>query len=337
MRVVVIGGTIFVGRAVVEELVAAGHDVMVVHRGQHEPDDLPEVEHLHVPRLELAGRERDLNAFRPDAVLDATAGVAAHADAVLEVMGDWRLLALSSMDVYRAYGSLNAGTLSDGAPLDETSPVREERYPYRGEIPGMDNYEKLDVEERYLAREGTVCRLPIVYGPRDYQRREWPVLLRIVSGRPQIPVGAGSWMCSRGSCDELARGIRLALEADVAVGEVFNLCEWPVLPVRMWWDEVVRAAGDVTGHHAELVPVPEHLLPDDLQMGAAQAQHLMVSPTKAHSLLGWAHVDPLGAEGPVVASVAWHLANPPNHEAEVPSFAADEAALKAAAAIVAEE
>ena len=36
MRVIVLGGTRFIGRATVEELVAAGHEVMVVHRGRLE-------------------------------------------------------------------------------------------------------------------------------------------------------------------------------------------------------------------------------------------------------------------------------------------------------------
>ena len=39
---------------------------------------------------------------------------------------DRRLVVLSSMDVYRAYGSLHAGAVSDAVPLDETSPVRTE-------------------------------------------------------------------------------------------------------------------------------------------------------------------------------------------------------------------
>ena len=34
MRIIVLGGTRFIGRASVEELVRAGHSVMVVHRGE---------------------------------------------------------------------------------------------------------------------------------------------------------------------------------------------------------------------------------------------------------------------------------------------------------------
>jgi uncharacterized protein YbjT (DUF2867 family) len=40
VRVAVLGGTRFIGRAVLAELTAAGHDPLVVHRGEHEPPDL---------------------------------------------------------------------------------------------------------------------------------------------------------------------------------------------------------------------------------------------------------------------------------------------------------
>ena len=50
MRVLMIGGTQFVGRHVVEQAVAAGHEVTVFHRGVSEPADLPAVEHVHGER-----------------------------------------------------------------------------------------------------------------------------------------------------------------------------------------------------------------------------------------------------------------------------------------------
>ena len=43
MRVVVLGGTRFIGRAIVEELHDTGNELLIVHRGHLEPDDLPKV------------------------------------------------------------------------------------------------------------------------------------------------------------------------------------------------------------------------------------------------------------------------------------------------------
>jgi nucleoside-diphosphate-sugar epimerase len=64
--------------------------------------------------------------------------------------------------------------------------------------PWAHDYDKLDVEAAYLARQATVCRLPMVYGERDYQRREEPILRRVRAGRSHVPVGAGSWLFTRG-------------------------------------------------------------------------------------------------------------------------------------------
>jgi len=41
MRVMVLGGTRFIGAAIVEELAAHGHELLIVHRGEHEPAELP--------------------------------------------------------------------------------------------------------------------------------------------------------------------------------------------------------------------------------------------------------------------------------------------------------
>lgn len=192
MRVVVLGGTRFIGRAIVEELVAAGHEVLVAHRGQSEPADLVAVEYVHLDRRDQGALRDGLGSFRGDALVDAFARSGADAEAAIGALpGDSRLLVLSSMDVYRAYSSLRSGVETDPVPLDESSPVRTERYPYRGELPGLDDYEKLDVEEVYARRGATVCRLPMVYGEHDGQRREEFILRRVRAGRARIPVGSG--------------------------------------------------------------------------------------------------------------------------------------------------
>jgi nucleoside-diphosphate-sugar epimerase len=319
MRIVVLGGTRFIGRALVEDLVGAGHGVQVVHRGETEPEDLPPVEHLHLHRSELPEQRDHLRANRPDAAVDCRAMTRADARSALAAFpSGLRLVVLSSMDVYRAYGSLRAGLQTDPVPLDETAPVRQDRYPYRGEDPDIPDYEKLDVEEEYLAAGATILRLPMVYGEHDYQRREEFILRRVRAGRSRIPVGPGTWLSCWGYVREIARGVRLALESDRAAGQVINLAQVPTWPVRLWAERILAASGS----DAELVRVSEEALPDDLGITRSQTQHLLTDPRKARELLGWVHADP---EDGLRASVAWHLANPPpDHD---PDFAQDDLAL----------
>ena len=299
MRVMVLGGTRFIGAAIVEELHANGHELLIVHRGEHEPAGLPEVDHLHAERQDLPHLRGPVDEFGPEAVVDNCAYSAADAETALAAVGDdVRLLVVSSMDVYRAFGAVLAGTETDPLPVDETSPVRPERYPYRGRphpSTDTDTYEKLDVEAAYLAREATVCRLPMVYGERDHQRREEPILRRVRAGRKRIPAGSGGWLWTRGYVRDVAAGIRLALESDACVAEVLNLGEARTWSMGLWARHVLEAAGS----DAELARVPDVLLPDDLKALGTIAQHLLVDSSKARDLLGWTETDPPRGAGPL--------------------------------------
>jgi nucleoside-diphosphate-sugar epimerase len=322
MRTLILGGTRFIGRAIVEELLANGHDLLLVHRGLTEPAGLPELPHLHSDRSGLERHREPIAAFRPDAFVDCRAlSRADAATAIAAIPKGIRLLVLSSVDVYRAFAALDAGMETDPLPLDETSPVRAERFLYRGKIPGYDDYEKLDVEDEYLSRRGTVIRLPMVYGEHDYQTREEFVLRRVRAGRARIPVGPSTWLESRGYVGEMARGVRLALESERAVGKVFNLCEARAWSVGWWIRRILEAAGS----EAELLRVPDDLLPEDMEFTKSWAQHFVIDPAKARGLLGWTHADPATC---IERSVLWHLANPPDEPD--PDFSADDRALEPA-------
>src|SRR4029450_5532274 len=135
------------------ERMATGRALGVAHGGEREPADLPEMEHLHAQRQDLPHLRGPVGDFDPEAVVDNCAYSAADAETALATIGaDVRLLVVSSMDVSRALGAVLAGTETDPLPIDETSPVRPDRYPYRGRPhPSRDThtYEKLDVEAAY--------------------------------------------------------------------------------------------------------------------------------------------------------------------------------------------
>jgi nucleoside-diphosphate-sugar epimerase len=327
MRVLVFGGTRFIGRALVADLLAAGHTVAVVHRGLHEPEGLEGVQHVHAERRDFVRRRRELLGFEPDAAVDMAAMTAADARAVVEALDpSVALVAASSCDVYRVASSIFEGRVTDAVPLAEDAPLREGPPPDRDEVPpGWDydprQYEKLEVERAYLDRGAAVCRLPMVYGEHDYKRREEFVLRRVRAGRRRIPVGPGTFLWSRGYAPELARGLRLALESGLE-SEVFNLAEPDCATIGLWVEEILAAAG----HEAELVRVPDDLLPEDLQLTAEIPQPWLVSSARAAERLGWVHAPWREC---VRRSVRWHLDNPPGPGESAPSFCADESALAA--------
>jgi nucleoside-diphosphate-sugar epimerase len=324
VRILVLGGTRFIGRALVLELLGSGHDVAVVHRGKHEGELPAEVVHIHLDRRDLAARRDEIEQFAPDAVIDLSAMTAADSEALVAALDpSIPLVAASSADVYRAFASIYEDVVTDAVPLREDAPLRTEPAPDRVVMPGWsyeaDRYEKLDVERIYLERGATICRLPVVYGEHDYKRREEFVLARVRAGRNRIPVGAGTLLLSRGYAPEIARGLRLAVEraGGGARGEVFNLAERETATVRLWMQEILAAAG----HEAELVRAPEGRLPGDLGFTTEIPQPLVMDCSKAASELGWVHAPWREC---VAKSVKWHLAHPPEEDR---SFGADAAAL----------
>jgi nucleoside-diphosphate-sugar epimerase len=326
MRVLVLGGTAFIGRRIVEQLHERGDQVLVVHRGQHEPDPWVPVGHLHTHRHQLSRHAEKIRDFAPTAVVDAYALTGTDVTAVLGVVPEVPTVVLSSQDVYQAYTGLRTGRCTAAVPLEEHAPLRADRYPYRGTggPPGIpEDYEKLDVEQAWSGRGAVVLRLPMVYGPHDAQQREEVVLRRIRAGRTRMPIGAGNLLWSRAHVEDIATGVLTALHTPAAAGLTLNLGEPTTVPIRQWFQQIIEA----TGAALELVQVPEPVLPAELALTGAPAQHMLASTHRAQEVLGWSPDDP---QTRVIQSVRWHLAHAPATEWTQDDTRTDNAALNAA-------
>jgi UDP-glucose 4-epimerase len=154
-------------------------------------------------------------------------------------------------------------------------------------------------------------------------RREEFILRRVRAGRERIPVGAGSWLLSRCYVADVADAVLAAVGSDAAAGQIFNVVESATGTVADWARQILAAAG----HQAELVTVPDAVVPEDLEMTRDHAQHMLFANHKARDLLGWQPADPAAG---IAASVSWHLAHPP--EDADPDFTPDDRALESAAA-----
>lgn len=325
MRILVLGGTGFVGRRIVERLHDRGDDVLVVHRGRRQPEPWVAVRHLRTDRQDLPRHRDVIRDFAPDAVVDAYALTAQDVTTAQSVLPEVPTVVLSSQDVYQAFTGLSTGKCLSPVPLTEESEVRRDRYPYRGSgLEGIpEEYEKLDVEARWIDRGATVLRLPMVYGPHDRQRREDLVLRRIRAGRRRMPVGAGNLLWTRAHVDDVATGVLSAVDIRAGDGLAINLGETSTVPMIEWFEHIVRAAGA----ELELVRVPDDVLPAELALTGSPRQHILTSSALAQSLLSWAPADPAVR---VAESVKWHLDNPPDTPWTDDDTKADDEALSAA-------
>jgi nucleoside-diphosphate-sugar epimerase len=318
-RVLVIGGTRFIGFHTIHALARAGCEVAVFHRGNTEPTGLPHCQHLHGDRSELLSFVGDFERFAPDVVLDMVPLVRADAvDAVLAFNGvAGRLVAISSQDVYLAYDILRDRAQQPPVPqpMAEDAPLREQLYPYRDLFPPdsrMYDYDKIPVEQTYLGEPdlpGTILRLPAVYGPDDYLHRPFPYLKRMVDGRRWIILDedGARWRWSRTFVDNAAEAITRAVMDDAAAGRVYNVAE----PVALTEAEWVRAVGTAYGWSGEIITlateeVPEHLRDDEMNF----AQDLVVQTTRIRQDLSYRELIEPGEA--MARTVEWELANMPD-------------------------
>jgi 2'-hydroxyisoflavone reductase len=114
MRILIIGGTRFVGHAMAEAALDAGHDLTLLHRTA--TDELPGATHL------LADRDGDLSVLA-DATWDATIDVCAYLPQQVHALHD----ALGDRGGHHVYVSTVSVYQEPAAPgADEDSPLFDE-------------------------------------------------------------------------------------------------------------------------------------------------------------------------------------------------------------------
>ncbi len=331
MKVLVVGGTKFIGPRVVWQLAEEGHEVVVFHRGRTKAK-LPEgVGHILGDRRALGNFTGEFRRLAPEVVLDMipmNEGDARDLAGVIRGISR-RIVAISSQDVYRAYDRVTRRDPGppDEIPLSEEAPLREKLYPY--ELEGVEGYEKILVEGVVMGDPelpGTILRLPAVYGPGDYQHRFFEYVRRMDDGRPAILLGEGmaSWRWTHGYVEDVAHAIMLAVSDERAAGRIYNVGE----PDPPSWAEWVGEIGRAAGWSGEVVVVPENLLPEHLDWGLDTEQHWVAGTERIRRELGYREI--VSRDEALRSTVEWERAHPP--ESVDPSsfdYAAEDAALAA--------
>jgi 2'-hydroxyisoflavone reductase len=165
MRILVLGGTQFLGRHTVEAALARGHDVTMFNRGRTRPELFPEAEKLR------GDRDGDLDALRGrafDAVVDTSGYVPRIVRETIDALGDvGHYTFVSSISVYADVST----PPTESTPVAELEEPTEEWREAYGEL-------KADCEDvvRDRVPSAFIPRPGLIVGPWDPTGRftYWP-------------------------------------------------------------------------------------------------------------------------------------------------------------------
>lgn len=316
MRIIMIGGTRFIGLKAVETLAEQGHDVTIFHRGQTTPQLPSNVQEILGDKRDLAQFQDQFAKHQPDVVIH---NILVNEDDACQLIDSFRgitkrVIAVSSGDVYRAYGRLTGIEPGEPVPvpIKEDGLLRETRYPYRNMVDGDTqhpyyDYDKILVEEMLMNTDAfgtTVLRLPMVYGPRDHQRRFYPYVKAMEDKRPAIVMDErmANWRSSYGFIEDVAAAVALATTDERAIGRIYNISEAEALTEKGW----IGAIADLLGWTGQVITPPLEILPEDMQ-GDPFGQDLVVDTTRIRTELGYVELN--SRVEALTKTIAWQQAN----------------------------
>ncbi len=246
-RVLVIGGTLFIGRALVRLLLERGHDVTILHRSSENPFQ-GQTEEIRCDRndtAEIAIALKDGHfEFIFDNVYDWERGTtAAHVEAAAVACGP-ELRRYVFMSSCAAYGSgLN---LTEEAPL---APPDDPDLYCRNKADSERLLFRLHAESGFPA---VTLRPPYVYGPENPFYREAFFWDRLTAGRPVIVPADGTRLMQFILATDLAQAAIQAADSPKAVGRAYNIANSEAVTQTA----LVEALAAASGREAEIRYIP---------------------------------------------------------------------------------
>jgi nucleoside-diphosphate-sugar epimerase len=251
MRVLVIGGTLFIGKLLVKRLIAAGHEVTILHRKAEHP---------------FGRKVRNAVGDRNDAATIRSALSGMRFDAVYDIAYDWERGTTAQQveatakaipgDLSRYIFMSSVAAYGDGLNHAEDDPLASDMH-------ANDYVRNKAGSERALFRMYHESRFPVVtmrppfvYGPENPFYREAFFWDRLKADRPIIIPGDGNRLMQFVYLNDLVEACFNALEKHTAPGRAFNVADdKPLTQV-----EVVNEFAKAFGKPATVVRVPRDII-----------------------------------------------------------------------------
>jgi nucleoside-diphosphate-sugar epimerase len=271
MRVLIMGGTRFIGVYLTKMLVSQGHEVVLFNRG-NKPAPVEGVQQIHGDRTDPDQLKAKLSGESFNAVFDNNGRELKDTQPLAEIFKGriQHFVYVSSAGVYLK---------SDQMPHVEGDPV-DPKSRHKGKFE----------TESYLSGHGlpfTSIRPVYIYGPQNYNDVEAWFFDRIVRDRP-IPIpGHGQHITQMGHIYDLAKAMAAVLGKNQAVGQIYNISG----DRYVTFDGLAKACALAVGKDPDSLKLV-HYDPKQFDFGKRKAfplrpQHFFADIHKAMTDLHW--------------------------------------------------
>ena len=307
MRILVIGGGRFLASPIVEELVYDKHDVALFDSTPPPVSVASRVTYFVGDKSSLSFYREEFHEFKPDVAVHLTLSNKAEAKQFVDLFKGLvsHLVVTSNTNVYLAHGRMRQTEPgpSLAVPIDERSQLRQKQ------LKEDESGDKVEVESviRTCGVGYTILRLAPLYGPFDFARRFYPLMIRMIDARPHIMLGAcqADWRWSHAFVDDAAHAIVLAATNPARESRIFNVAEQKTPTMK---ERTIHIA-TVFGWEGRVGVVPDSALPDYMRTPGDFTQDLLIDSTRIRQELHYKektdYYDGLSA------AVEWYRDNPP--------------------------
>ncbi len=307
MKCLIIGSGRFIAPKLIEELVYAKHEVAFVDQNPPPESVAERVTHIMADKGSLAFYRDECLEFKPDIAVHLSANTGDEASSFLEVFQGQvaQTVVTSNTNVYMAHARLKRTEpgAAMAVPINEQADLRE--MGLGNEEPG----DKRDVEKimKNSKEPCTLLRLPPVYGPNDFLRRFYPLIIRMIDERPFVLLGSSqaSWKWTHAYVDDVAHAIALSVLNPGDKHRVYNVGEAKTPTMK----ERLEHLGTVFGWDGRVKVVSKTDLPSYLQTPGDFSQDMLIDTSLIRSELKYK--EPTDYYDGLAESVEWYRNNPP--------------------------
>ncbi|MGB9963764.1 SDR family oxidoreductase [Halobacterium hubeiense] len=238
----VVGGTRFIGRHLVEELLAHDYSVTTFNRGKHD-DPFADDDRVHHVQGDRTDRKALLTAKRevePDAVFDCVAYKPREVEHAIDVFG--------GVDAY-VYVSSGSAYAADDVPKREGETELENCTAEQATDDSMATYgprkaagDRIVFQAAERGVNAMSVRPTVVYGPHDYTERLAYWVDRVAEHDEVVVPGDGTNLWQRVYVEDVASGLRLVAEEGTP-GEAYNLGDRNAVTLDRTLDLIADALG----------------------------------------------------------------------------------------------